>query len=319
MLKGLGSNIVPGTEFYWLLTYEHGFMRRALIGTLMRPLLAFASFDHLRPAIVTAHVVMCLGIVAMCHGLFRAMVMRETRIDARVTMVAAFVMLMCGPLLPTLAHDVGFIDVYVLTVALAGFWLVLRQRYLGAAIVATGGPLIHEAFAFIWLPVAIMLVWSSVRTKQDIERKLLAAALPLSSMAAVVWLQSAAVAAAAIDALPVSTFVKDGLREFQIGQTVQSSLGTTRYQFLGNWDHVATSAAYLLLPAVATVWAAAYCHWPRWDARWRTLLVAVIVTISPLGVVAFAWDLSRFLVWSDLAAAMMLVGLGSPALVGERP
>src|ERR1035437_2988114 len=77
VLKGLGSDIVNGVDYYWMINYEHGFIKRALIGTLFQPLLPRAAFEHLKPVIVGIHVAACLLIIYMCYALFERAVRRE--------------------------------------------------------------------------------------------------------------------------------------------------------------------------------------------------------------------------------------------------
>ena len=90
------------------------------------------------------------------------------------TIAVAFVLLMCSQLMPTLAHDAGYVDVYVVLLVLGGFRLILAERYIGAALVSAIGPFVHEAFLFLWAPVALVLLWSCATSRRDVSRKLLA-------------------------------------------------------------------------------------------------------------------------------------------------
>jgi hypothetical protein len=224
---------------------------------------------------------------------------------------------MCSPLVPTLGHDVGYVDVYLIALALTGLWLALRRRYAQAIIPLILAPLIHESFLFLWAPVAIVLAWSCIVTGREVWKKLVVAAVPVLSTAVVVFFQSTSAAARAIDTLPVSDTLKDGLRVYELEQTVAGSFAMMRrYQFPGNGARVATSLAYFLVPSLLMVAAAAFCYWRVWRLRWATLLVVFVAAISPLAAILFAWDLSRFVVWSNLAAAIALVASG-PLLAGQ--
>src|SRR5206468_1768310 len=119
VLKGLAPTVVDGSQFYWMFSYEHGFVRRALVGTLFRPILTRSSFEHLAPSIVVAHTAVCLAIVGACLALFGRAVNREDSPDARLTLTFAFLVLMCSQWPPTLAHDVGYVDVYIVSLVLA--------------------------------------------------------------------------------------------------------------------------------------------------------------------------------------------------------
>jgi len=312
VLKGLGPDVADGIDFYWLLSYRHGFIRRALIGALFQPLLRYGSYQELKPVIFNLHVAACFAIIALCVALFWRVISGEGPAENRVTLALSFLCLMCSPLMPTLGHDVGYVDVYLIALALVGLWLALRRRYAQATIPLLVAPLIHESFVFLWAPTAIVLTWSCVVTRREVWRKLFVAAIPVVSTAVVVFFQSASAAARAIDTLPVTETLKDGLRAYELDQTVVSSFAMMRrYQFPGNGAHVATSLTYFLVPSALIVAAAVFCHWRVWRLRWATLVVVVAAAISPLAAILFAWDLSRFVVWSNLAAAITLIASGT--------
>jgi hypothetical protein len=316
VLKGLAPRMAAGSEFYWMFSYEYGFLRRALLGTLVHPLLSRLTFEHLAPWITAVHAALCFGIIGACQALFRRALNREESFDTRTTLLFAYLCLMCSQWLPTLAHDVGYVDVYLVALVLAGFTLIVQGRYVTASLMAMIGPLIHEAFFFLWSPVALVLAYSCVMTRTDIRKKLLAATLPVASTVAVTFFQSDAAASRAINDLPVSQGIKDGLRAYEIGQTLQSSFHEmVRYQFPGNFSRIVTAAIFFLLPSAALLWAAVFCYGNRWRARWMTLLVLVVATLSPLTILLFAWDLSRFLVWANLAAGIVLIASATPSLV----
>jgi hypothetical protein len=317
--KGLGSDVADGIDFYWLLTYEYGFIRRALVGTLFRPLVQRSSYQALKPVIFDLHVAACAVIIALCLAMFRQAVAGERSLSNRTTLTLAFLVLMCSPLLPTLGHDVGYVDVYLIALALGGFLLALRSHYAAAAIPLLIAPLVHESFLFMWAPAAIVFAWSCIETRRDIGSKLLVAVAPIVSTVAVIFFQSHAAAARAIDALPVSETLKDGLRIYEFDQTIASSFAMMRRsQFPGNGEHVATSLTYILIPSAALVAAAAVCYGRAWRAPWATLLVVIAAAAAPVIAIAFAWDLSRFAVWSNLAAAIALVASGTLLAGRER-
>jgi hypothetical protein len=134
VLKGIGPAFVPGSDFYWLLSYEHGFIRRAFLGTLFRPFLHIWAWDRLKPAVAATQIVVCFAIVWMFAAMFTRAVRREQRLDSRITLMAAFVLLMASQLMPTLAHDIGYVDVYLVLLVLVGFRLAQTGRYVVAAL-----------------------------------------------------------------------------------------------------------------------------------------------------------------------------------------
>jgi hypothetical protein len=321
VLKGVTLTLDPGAEFYWRFSYEHGFIKRGLLGTLVHPLLTMFGFEQLKPAIVAAHLTACAVIIVAFERLFASAIRREPRADSRAVLVLAFLCLMSTELLPVLAHDTGGADPWLIVLTLAGFWLVLKARHAAAAMVTIAGPLVHEGFVFLWAPVAILLIGSVISspTRRALGWKLALASLPVVSALAVTRVHSAPALAQLMDAWPVSDAVKSGQQFYTFGQTLQSSFAHMRQsEFPGRWDNFATTSAFFLIPNLLLIWAAAYCFWRRWSAPLTTLLVATMATVAPLAAVLVAWDLSRFLCWSTVAAGVALVGIGSPTLVSMR-
>jgi hypothetical protein len=319
VLKGLSPDLVGGSEYYWLLSYDHGFIRRGLIGTLFRPLLHVRSFDELAPVIMVSHIVACLWIIVACWRLFENAIRREASTDARLALAFAFLCLMCSQLMPTLAHDVGYVDVYLISLVLVAFWLVLEERFVAAALVASVGPFVHEAFVFLWMPVALLLLWSLTAHRGGAARKLLAVVLPVLVAAAVVWLHSDSAVRLAIAAAPIDERAKGALLGVIFEQTAVTAFQhMMRYDFHDDLSNFLIAMAYFLPPTLALLWAALFCYAHRWMRGWQTAVVAFVAAASPLAIVMIAWDLSRFLVWSTVAAALVLLGVGTPSLVATR-
>jgi hypothetical protein len=91
-----------------------------------------------------------------------------------------------------------------------------------------------------------------------------------------------------------------------------------RYDFHDDLPNFLIAMAYFLPPTLALLWAALFCYAHRWTRGWQTAVVAFVAAASPLAIVMIAWDLSRFLVWSTLAAALVLLGVGTSSLVATR-
>ncbi|MEO8678825.1 MAG: hypothetical protein ABI665_07255 [Vicinamibacterales bacterium] len=318
--KGLAPALDPRKEFYWLFSYQYGFIRRGLMGTLVHPLLKVWSFADLKPMIIGAHVIACVAIIVALQMFFQDAVRRNQRWEARITLALSFLCLMGSPLMPVLAHDAGYVDVYLMAVVLTALWFVVHERYVAAALTVVIGPLIHEGFVFLWCPVAIMLAWSCAMLKADRAKKLILAAVPFLCTVGVIWYHDQTALRLSMAAWPASDEVKGAHMAYTFGQTLHSSFDhMSRYEFPGHWGNFMIAVAYSLVPSLLLLWAAVFCYWQRWTARWPTLLVAVAATLSPLPIVALGWDLSRFLSWSNLAAAIVLIGAGAPTLTSLGP
>jgi len=315
ILKGFSETVEPDAEFYWLFTYAHGFVKRGLIGTIVSPLATRVSIAQLRPLIAGAHAVACVSIVLILHRLFRGAAIAERRADSSLALVLSFLCLMCTEMMPVLAHDTGSVDVYLVALVLIGASLVLRGRYAAAVAVALVGPLIHEAFVLAWAPLTIMLVYSSISSSEQRRMKIAAAVVPVIAGAIVNSAHSPQAVARLMDAWAASGAIKTSHEVYTFGQTLRSSFAHMRdYEFHGHWSNFATAVAFFMVPNALLLWTAVFCYSRRWMRPRTTPLVAIAAMLSPLTAVVLAWDLSRFLVWSTVAAAVALLAAGSPTL-----
>jgi hypothetical protein len=325
MLKGINLTLDPEAEFYWLFSYRYGFIKRGLLGTLFQPLLSLFSFEQLRPAIVAAHLIVCVAIIVLFHQLFASAIRRERRADSRAVLILSFLCLMSTQLLPVVAHDTGSADAWLIVLTLGGFFLSLHARQGAAAVIAAIGPLVHEGFVFLWSPVAILLLWSAFSDPSERDRrksrawKIVVAVLPVAVALLATGAHNRAALTRLMEGWPVSDAIKSGHQVYTFGQTLQSSFAHMRdLEFPGHWDNFATTATFFLVPNIVLIWTAAYCFWPRWTSPRATLLVAAMAMLAPLTVVVVGWDLSRFLCWTTVGAGVALIGVGSRTFVSMR-
>jgi hypothetical protein len=316
VLKGLDPHLTELRQFYWYLTYHDGLIRRALLGTLFHPLLRFGDVASLAPVIIAAHLTVIATIVATIVVLYDHAISSEQARDSRIALICSYLCLMCSPWLSTLAHDVGYVDVYIGALVAGSVALVLSRHYVAAGVLASVGPFVHEEFIFAWLPVLVLVGWSIAMTHSNVPRKLAAVALPLMAMAIVVGLHDHEAELTAVRELPVSDLTKQGLAAYAFGQTFGSSFDhMRRLEYPGHIGNAVTALAYLAAPA-AVIWLVApLCYWQRWRRPFLTLFVGAVAVVSPLMLLAFAWDLSRIAVWSNLAAAVVVLALGSEAVL----
>lgn len=316
ILKGLPYTIVEGSEFYWLFSYRDGFLRRALVGTLAQPATTRWPIEQLKPAIVALHATACVLIVCALAAIFWRAIRSEAGSKVGVTLALAFLCLMSSQLMPILAHDAGTVDVFLVLIVIAGFWLVLLDRCLAAALTFMIGPFIHEAFMFVGSPVLVILAWSCLGRGPARARKLVAIALPIASLVVILLFHDAMAEQRAIAALPLGKQIKGGLATHVFGETVLSAFEHMRaYEFPNNLRDASALAAFMLIPSTLMLWAAVFCFRDRWRSPVRTLLVMIAATLAPLAILAIAWDLVRFLAWSNLAAGLVLVASGTPGLL----
>ncbi|MBI1273851.1 MAG: hypothetical protein GC131_07190 [Alphaproteobacteria bacterium] len=146
--------ITPLASHPWFMTYEHGFLRRGLIGTIAAALTdssvsmggvvrnACAVFDGL-------FIVLAAGMLAWAQ-----------RILDRTSFLLAAGYILVTPLLPYQAHQTGFVDVIVLCITTLAFICLLRKQAAAFVALFAIGMLVHEVIGLILLPVAALSAYN---------------------------------------------------------------------------------------------------------------------------------------------------------------
>jgi hypothetical protein len=157
-------NIQPGNRTYgpshWFLTYEHGFLRRALIGQLFSKV-SFLSWHTIVifEAILFA-VALLLTFLAFRRILFGSLA--ERRFAAFLLVAPAF--------LPHMSYMAGELDNFLyIALLLGGFALMRFQNIFGLAIATLWtlvGLVVHEAFALMFYPLIFVLALDLVHRRR---------------------------------------------------------------------------------------------------------------------------------------------------------
>ncbi|MBP8936846.1 MAG: hypothetical protein KBG72_00005 [Agrobacterium sp.] len=199
-------------------------------------------------------------------------------------------------------NNTGYLD------ALMGLFLVMSFRMAvsgplyGLLAIGIIGPLTHESFIFLWPPVALLLLM-----RQERPGVLVAGALaPVLTTVAIVFFNDPAATALQIAALPDSEEVKRTLLDNQLGQSMRQAFHGMVMLHERFWPAQMWALLYFCAPAFLMlgifVWARA-----KELSPWYWLVLAFC--FSPLVALAFAWDLSRFLVPVNLAVFCGILAL----------
>ena len=153
---------------YWAISYEHGLVRRGLIGTIVKiflPVVTVGAVDHI------ALVFYCLFLALLLAILY--VLLRHNDKDARLFRLA---LIFCA--IPTtlamFAHDLGRFDLFLTTtMVLCLVFLSLNKSIWLIPLLMTTAMFIHESFMILYAPTigaAMMFVY--VREKK--EKRMLA-------------------------------------------------------------------------------------------------------------------------------------------------
>jgi len=152
---------------YFVNYVDHGFAKRALIGTLLRPVLNAVEQPELWA--FWAMVGLNLAGFAGLLWLVRRCLPHDAGGGLPAILRAAFAIGSVGVV--QIAHDYGRFDLINYGVALLALWCVLRGRVVPAGLACVAGVLIHEAFVIYAAP----LVVAAARAGLPPERRVRAA------------------------------------------------------------------------------------------------------------------------------------------------
>lgn len=161
-------------EAHWLITYQFGFLKRALPGTLLHPFITQQTAETVITIISTTLLgIFFITLAWMCLGLLR-------RFDYKLETILTILAFLTSPYIVMSAHLNGFYDNLLILLSIAGILLVRLGRHGMAAVVMTIGILIHENIFMVGLPSVLfaMVYYQAQKNGQFNVKSILRQALP---------------------------------------------------------------------------------------------------------------------------------------------
>lgn len=304
-LRGYDPGLPPYGTYPWGVTYEFGFIKRGLAGTVFQLLTGGQGVDGQVPTIVALHLVTSVALVVL-SGLWLGRIVRRQDSWAGVALLAAVAALFAtSQFLPTLGFLPGYVDGVMLVLVLACGGLIAAGRTGWAVALGAVGPLLHESFAFYWIPLAVAAIAISGERFDARRRRLWWLGLPVVSAVAVVLLHDQRAAVATIEALGLRANIEAVLVDAHFGQSLASAAARIieaqpTYWPIEVWGLIAFAG-----PALVMVGLYATARRGRLSGADRVALAAGVV--SPLALLAIVTDLSRFLVAANLMVFIVIL------------
>ena len=273
---------------YWYLTYTSGFIRRGLVGTFVSPFivglppqqaLVFIS------GLCTLLAAVYLAVVAILAAIVYEALESRPR---QLLWLALVAVALASPGLPMLANDFGTFDPLIALVAALVTIAAFRCAFWSAMALSVIGPLVHEAFFFLALPLLGGIWWGWDRCRHTA----IVSAATIISMTLITWKFSTA------DfhwqpGIPLAPSDLMAFAHWQLGQSV----------VLSGWPDVEPSVWFWALGStsamIALLWPVVM-HQPRWACT--RVLAGTLFTVS---ILIIATDTERLLDWACLTAPML--------------
>lgn len=273
---------------YWFLTYKSGFIRRGFVGTFVSP---FIVGIPLPDAIIficlvcTLIAAVYLAVIAILTTVVYESIKSRTQQFLWLGLIAVALV---SPGLPMLDYDFGTLDTVIALIAILVTIAVFRQAFWVAILLSAAGPLVHEAFFFLTLPLIGSIWWGW----SDRRRTAIAAAAVIILVTLMIWHFSTA------DFLwqpgvPLAQSDLDAFAGWQLGQHV----------VFMNFPDVAVSVWLWAFGSTASM-----CGllWPLVPGRrlWACarVLVGALFTVS---ILVIGSDTERFLDWICLTTPVL--------------
>ncbi|MGB5548468.1 MAG: hypothetical protein WBM74_17955 [Polyangiales bacterium] len=136
---------------HWLQSYEHGFIKRGLLGTALRPLLRSEGPEQIRETVaLVSFSVFALFSLAMLLAAAKTL-----RRDNRLVSLALAVVFLGSPFVVFSAHLNGYFDPLIAALAVVAVYLASRGRWLAAGLLSSLGILVHEMYAITGMPMVV--------------------------------------------------------------------------------------------------------------------------------------------------------------------
>ena len=313
-------------EAHWLIDYRFGFIRRGLVGSLLRE----ASWLGLGLQTETAIRTLAYGtFAALCAALLVVAFRVAARTDWDRHVVLVLAVFVSSPFVVTNAHLMGYLDHLVFVLAVGAVGLTLAGRAWWGAALAAASVFIHESTLVFTLPLLAFAVSMQPATASDGARRDRAwwpLVLPLAAFAVVAVSESLVT-----DRLALLQLLQLRLHRYPFIQgdmhlfvpewlttTFAENFAAQRHRF---FDRITDGPVVItVLPAVQALLFGALAWVSSTDRRragWWLLAVAC----APLVLHLSAWDTARiwtYTIGTALCGVWIVVerfpGSRSPAL-----
>ncbi|NRB37093.1 MAG: hypothetical protein HRU20_01340 [Pseudomonadales bacterium] len=320
-------------EAHWLISYEFGFIKRALAGTLISPFTNYGDINsnaYLAIKIVSTSFLLffCLAIFWVC---FR--IIKKFQFNIHSVLISS-IFLTC-PYIVMSSHLNGYFDNIIILISVFASALVMRGKIWSSAILLSIGILIHETTFLVGFPSVIFValiqqmrisgVHGFLRMFVDfIYRYKLLFLMPLLIFAGIFINQTLFIDAAMIRKELVAHLSQFDFVQARRNLYVPDAFTTSFIDYLTrqspaffNRITAQIHVVHIGLPLLV-IWG--YCwHRLRGAAFRKTIFfVLVLISVLPLSLHLIAWDTSRIWTYPLVVAMLGLWGISETFPVEER-
>ena len=299
-------------EAHWLISYNFGFIKRGLAGSLLAPFLSpTPAVAETTIAVVVSLLtaLLCAALVALCWSILR-------RCGFSADAVLAVAVFATSPFVVMTGHLNGYLDGPIILLSVLAIGLVWRGRLWAAALVLIVGLLVHETILLIGFPTALWAAW--LRAGRDEAttaarlRRVAPLAAPLLAFALLFLYQSYVIDAARLESTLIAYLEKQPFIQYDQEVIVprsfaKSFLAQFQSQSPRVWGRLFDWGLIVAVAPSLLVWLVFIGNALRAGGVSRRLTVAGgLLPFLPLALHLIAWDTGR--IWTYPLVVALLVG-----------
>lgn len=313
--KGANSECQIWGTYFWLIDYSEGFIKRGFVGTVLSQLgytLKSTTWENICHLVVIAHTFLSLALITLFTRLQQQYLFRSQGNSDKGSFIllGCWLVFACTQFWPTLAYNTAYLDVYLLIIFTISFYLFTQGHYLAASILGAIAIFIHESFIFLWSNILVLFAIRPFFQSRQVNIKLLVASLmPVLMIILLLLFHNQEAAIVEISNIPnriVSQYMKNFLIGALFAQGMVGAFKTMIGIWTSNWAQGWAAFLYYVWPSFLMISSLPFIISGHSKSILRLIIVALVASFLPLSILLFAWDLSRFLVWSNLTAILTL-------------
>jgi hypothetical protein len=317
-LRGFDATLPPGGYLYSQLTYEDGFIRRGLLGSVVSIVRRGGPTDDIAGLVLGVHLLASLLIIVVLGLWLGYLILSVADRAGAWLLVAVSGLFLSSQFLPTLGFLGGFVDGVLIAVLVAAAALVASGRLVTGSLVAAAGPLLHETFLALWVPVAVAGLALWLRDGHRERRRAVWLMAPLVTTVLVLALHDESALARQVRSIVPDDASATWIIDAQFHQSAVVSVRATIERLPTSWDVDLWALVVFTLPALVTIALVVLAYRGRlghWD-----VIALVAAVVSPMAILLVATDISRFLVIVNLVTfTVVLMLLSRPRVASSLP
>ena len=316
---------------HWLLSWEHGFIKRGLVGTVLLPLIQFKTRIEILHLIFALSMLIVFAVAALLLSLYRRSL---KRLDANNNGSDAFLLQIATVVFASSAavvigtYNTGFLEHFLEVACLLSVTAVLKRRYLPVLLLTVVAMLIHEMYLVYGFPIVLLaLLQQSSAQRGEGASRLQAFRLPF--VAVVVALITAVFVIVGstnsppeqLEGLKSDIMDRSGLN----AANADNAVFHLKHTFVQNFKmqiripgrFTDTNIAQTTYPATLFLLLAAGAILRR-AGRLHRMWMVVPAVLAPMALHFAAWDTPRFSAFTTVHAVVALF-VCAQGIETERP